>query len=467
MLLCNMLGNTFYVSSDQLLAEAEVLHDQMLAKDPLFAAKALVFARNEGFMRLQPTFGLAKLAYVDKELFSTIFDRVILTPADLQDFMTILGALGHGQGGRVVKRAVAIWLENISQYWAIKYSGRSKGRGYSLEDILNTVHPVPGSEEVAALFRYIKTSEYDPDLLPQVATYEDYKRAESPEERARLIQLGRLPHEVVTGAAGTSLTAAEWAALVPQLPVFALLRHLKTLAAHGVLNESRTHIEKTLTGANLKRAKVLPLQIARAYLTLKDIDIIPSWVLDLLMKAVDDTFDQLPDIPGSTAVLLDRSYSMVGAPVITGAVFALALLKKAPNSLFWLFDTEVVPGILTTEPILQQALKIRADGGTDTGRPIHRLTRFGIKVDNIILITDEQQNVGSPFYKNLLTYRRVVNPNVKTFVIDVMPYNSAVVPPEDPLTWFIFGLNDTVLGFVSKAATGFGSMVSTIQAASL
>lgn len=63
-LLCNTLGNTFYASGEQLMHEAEQVHDTMLAADAEFAAKALVFARNEGFMRLQPTWGLTKLAGV-------------------------------------------------------------------------------------------------------------------------------------------------------------------------------------------------------------------------------------------------------------------------------------------------------------------------------------------------------------------------------------------------------------------
>lgn len=200
-LLTNTLGNTFYASGDQLLQEADQLHDAMLVADPEFMAKSLVFARNEGFMRLQPIFGLAKLAGVRPDLFKQVFDRVILIPSDLQDFFTILSSMGRGQGGRAVKRTVARWLnEKLSEYWAIKYNGR--GRGYSLGDLVRTVHPKPAGDKQAALFRYVINGECAGDFLPQIQVFELLKRASMPKQRAELIAEGRLPHEVVTGVGG-------------------------------------------------------------------------------------------------------------------------------------------------------------------------------------------------------------------------------------------------------------------------
>lgn len=140
-LLTNTLGNTFYADNNTLLNESNKLHDKMLEENPEFAAKALVFARNKGLMRLQPIFGLAKLSSVSTELFLKVFSQVILIPFDLQDFMVILKSQGRGQGGRAIKRQIAQFLNTVSEYWAIKYNGR--GRGYSLGDIVKTIHPKP------------------------------------------------------------------------------------------------------------------------------------------------------------------------------------------------------------------------------------------------------------------------------------------------------------------------------------
>jgi 60 kDa SS-A/Ro ribonucleoprotein len=84
-------------------------------------------------------------------------------------------------------------------------------------------------------------------------------------------------------------------------------------------------------------------------------------------------------------------------------------------------------------------------------------------VDNIIVITDEQQNAGNPFYKALGEYRRKVNGHVKVFVIDVAPYRSALVPPADPLTFYVYGWSDTVLQYISFAIQGYGGMVVMVN----
>src|SRR5579883_966247 len=68
-LLTNTFGQTFYASQQDLVAEAGEVHDKMLAHDSHFAARALAYARNRGFMRTQPVYGLAKLAAVDKGMF--------------------------------------------------------------------------------------------------------------------------------------------------------------------------------------------------------------------------------------------------------------------------------------------------------------------------------------------------------------------------------------------------------------
>ncbi|WP_391574675.1 TROVE domain-containing protein [Cohnella sp.] len=458
-LVTNTFGNTFYADQQTLLDEADELHREMAQNRPQFMAQALVYARNEGYMRLQPLYGLAILSQYRPDLFAKAFPQVVRIPSDLSDFLTILKGMGRGEGGRAVKRQVSRFLAGVSEYWAIKYNGR--GRGYSLGDAIATAHPKPADLKQQALFRYLRGQEANLTLLPQVGALEQLKRAATEQERLHWIENGKLPHEVVTGA--VKPTKAIWEALLGQMPTFALLRHLSTLEREGVLEDRRNldaAIARLTDPVALSKAKILPFRFAKAFRQVKHPEL-----RDALRDAVELTFANLPDLEDRTAIFLDISGSMDGEYLQTGSVFALALYKKTQgNSLFWLFDTEAEDAYPSRrDSILSQADRIQTRGGTDTGAPVRKLLSERHKVDQIVIITDEQQNSGSMFYRELANYRAKVNPQVKAFIIDISPYRSAMVPPQDPNTYYIYGWSDTVLSYIAQTAKGYDSLVETVK----
>lgn len=220
-------------------------------------ARALVFARNEGFMRLQPLYGLAVLSAHRPDLFAQIFLDVVKIPSDLVDFLTILQGMGRGEGGRAVKRQINRFLSGVTEYWALKYNGR--GRGYSLGDAIATAHPKPADMKQQALFRYLRGHEANMAVIPQVDALEKLKRATTEAEQIHWIEQGKLPYETVTGA--IKPTVAVWEALLHQMSTFALLRHLHTLARAGVFanEEHLAYAIGRLTDREaLQKARILP-----------------------------------------------------------------------------------------------------------------------------------------------------------------------------------------------------------------
>ncbi|MFD2611283.1 TROVE domain-containing protein [Paenibacillus gansuensis] len=458
-LMTNTMSNTFYADQKELLEDAEQLHREMAENNPTFMAKAIVYARNEGFMRLQPLFGLAVLSGVRPDLFAAIFLQVVRIPSDLADFQMILNGLGRGEGGRAVKRQVNRFLSGVSEYWAIKYNGR--GRGYNLGDAIATAHPKPADLKQQALYRYLRGQEANLTLLPQVEALENQKQAGTEAEQLEWIHRGKLPYETVTGA--IQPTKAVWEALLYQMPTFALLRHLNALLRAGVLDEKRNldYAVSRLTDAEaLRKAKILPFRFATAFHQVEN-----PVLKDALREAVELTFGNLPELGENTAIFLDISGSMEGRYLEIGAVFALALYKKTQgNSLFWLFDDDVLDAMPSRyDSILTQAARIHTRGGTDTGAPVRELTRLRRKVDQIIIITDEQQNAGSPFYEELSRYRAKVNPEVKAFIVDIAPYRHAMVPSRDTRTFYIYGWSDTVLSYIAQTVQGYGTMMEKVD----
>lgn len=454
-LLTNTFGQTFYASQRELVADAASVHREMVALDPAFCADALVYARSEGFMRSQPIYGLAMLASVDGPHFERAFGGVIRTPNDLCDFATVTKALRGNHGGRRIKRVAGRWLaDRMTPYWAIKYGGAS--RGYSLKDLVRIYHPKGASK--AALFTHLAGKSTSLAELPQLAAYADLKRATTDDDRAAAIVAGRLPHEVVTPFIGSSRRL--WSALVPQLPVFALLRHLAALERHGVLDAHREHVTALFTNPRvIEASKILPFRFLTAAGKVQS-----AWVKDALREALELSFASVPSVTGRTAVMLDRSGSMSGF-MQTAALFAICTLRKAElNGRLLAFDHELEEvSVSARDSVLTQAQAIKARGGTNVALPMERLLKDRDRVDNIVMITDEQQNQGTPFVDVLDRYRAKVNPNVNVFIIDVSPYRHGLTPKADARTWYVYGWSDQALKFVALAGQGFGTLVDHVR----
>jgi 60 kDa SS-A/Ro ribonucleoprotein len=465
-LLTNTLGNIYYVKAEDLIAESEAIHATMLAKDPKFAAKALVYARNHGYMRTQPVYGLAQLSRVDPEAFKEVFSQVILTPNDLFDFMTIRGKSGSG----AKTKAISNWLyTKMSEYWAIKY-GSDKKQGFTLADVIKLTHPKGDN----ALFAYLLGKEVNLEELPQIKAFQALKKADTEDERIQAITEGRLPHEVVTPFANTQKI---WETLVKQMPIFALLKNLAAIERHGAEKANKQFIQEKFANPEvIAKSKILPYRFLEA-----EKHVSASWLKDSLRDALELSFNNIPDIHGETCVMVDRSGSMSGQFMLTASIFGISLMKKTENGKMLLYDTQPKNGsrysyssrdyeavveevhVSKRDSLLTQASKITARGGTDTAAPFQKITKEKYKVDNIILITDEQQNAGDPAYTAFAEYQDKVNRNTKLFIVDVSPYQNALFDPTNKNVYYIYGWSDRVLDFIGLSSQGWDSLADMIK----
>ena len=129
-----------------------------------------------------------------------------------------------------------------------------------------------------------------------------------------------------------------------------------------------------------------------------------------------------------------------------------------------LFNTKLYdPKPSLYDSIISQAERIEALGGTDTSVGIRHLIENKIVVDNIIIITDEEQNAGSSFNTQLSDYRRKINSDAKVRIVNVSPYANAMNPPEDELTFYVYGWSDAVVSYVANAANGYCTLIDVIE----
>jgi 60 kDa SS-A/Ro ribonucleoprotein len=489
-LLTNTLTGTFYAESRGLLKNAFQLHQQAARLDPAFMARALVYGREEGLMRIQPIVGLAVLSKQERGLFHQIFPRIIQTPGDLADFMEITrGGLLPGKIGRSIKRVVNAWLNGMSEYHALKYA--SGGQGYALRDVLRLCHPKPKDAAQDTRFMWLVDREKwlaaPPETqaqTPQIAAFEALKQAPSAEQARELITAGRLPQEIVTGVA--KMDAATWRTLIPQMPYMALLRHLNTLQKAGVLADEATAQEVATRLSQpeaVARSKQLPFRFYNAYQLFQPQAPAENLIREALTLALELSFQHMPDLPGRICIAPDVSGSMNGQIsakshtrfIDIAGIFAAALYKKSPQARIMPFDTYVhAPGFNRGDSLMSIAAQLATygGGGTALSAPISNLLAQNLAVEVFIGITDNiewaQDNYGNHgFLTTWRQYKQQVAPQAKAFLLTIAPYQHAVAPDTEPDVFYLYGWNEGVLKFITWTLGDKAGQVAAVQAISL
>ena len=490
-LLTNTLGGTYYAHEKQLLDETLKLHAEMALTDPSFMARAVVYARREGLMRLQPIVGLAFLAKADRDLFHSAFGQVIHTPSDLTDFIEIVrGGVVPGGMGRSIKRAINGWLNNLSEYHAIKYAGG--GQGYSLRDVLRLTHPTPPNDKQDAIFLWLTdrekwlASDEKRALTPQIDAFERLKRVDVTDDQGearRLITEGRLPYEVVTGAIKPD--EETWRVLMEQMPYFALLRHLNTLQRAGITSDRKTALTIATVlenGERLRKAKVLPFRLYMAYQMFEPQARTDRIIVNALIDAMEQAFVNMPDLGEAVCIAPDVSGSMSGSfsgrsktrYIDIAGVFTGALLKANPEAIVLPFENDVVNiKVSGRDTLITTAVQLAriGGGGTAVSAPISYLLDHKIQVDTFIGITDNiewaaDQSGRRGFLRTWYEYKKIA-PEAKAFLVTIAPYRHAVAPEDEADIHYIYGWSDSVLRYVNLSIIGLSGQVEAVQKISL
>jgi len=148
--------------------------------------------------------------------------------------------------GRGLRRAVADWYNTLAVerlvYQVIKYQQRD---GWSHRDALRLAHPQSTDAQRNAIYHWVtqgwpsvgETPHPDP-VLRRLWAVEQAKIATDEATIVRLIKAYDLPWEVIPTHWLASATV--WHALLPALPLTALLRNLGRLTANGLLGAPAT-----------------------------------------------------------------------------------------------------------------------------------------------------------------------------------------------------------------------------------
>ena len=226
---------------------------------------------------------------------------------------------------------------------------------------------------------------------------------QSPAEQARRIVESRLPFPIAVGAL-KALTPATLAALLEVMTPAEVMNHVKMLRDKGAFEhpELRARIEDKLEQAKSDRR-------VSDYRALQAAEFADDKVRQSLEAVHQARIEAAGQIVRSTALLVDKSGSMEQALAIGVRLAALtAGLMKAPlhvlvfDSLAWAVQADA-----SSAASWERAFQgIRAEGATSVGAPLAWLRKNHVSVEQLVVITDEEENSAPYFADELLHYER-------------------------------------------------------------
>jgi 60 kDa SS-A/Ro ribonucleoprotein len=459
------LADSFYASAEMHLAE---VLDAARAVDPIFVAKAAVYARKAGAMKDMPALLAAYLTVADPDLSVRVFGRVIDKGRMLRSFVQIMrsGQVGRTSLGTRPKRLVQNWLETASMR---DLMAAATGNDPSLADVVRMVRPKPATAERRAFYGWLLGKPYDVAALPsEIAAFEAWKRDPS----------GPLPSVPFQWLTAFPLTAEQWGQLAGTMGWQALRMNLNTLARNGafdVAGVTDAVAARLSDAAALGKARVLPYQLMVALGSAGES--VPLKVQAALEDALEASVSNVPAMTGRVVVCPDVSGSMASpatgyrkgaTSVVTcndvAALVAAAMLRTNRQARVLPFEQRVVDVPLDPRARLAvNTAKLAAvgGGGTNVSAPLALLNAEKAAVDLVVIVSDNQSWVDTTrggATATMVEWDWIVrrNPAAKLLCVDIQPHGTTQASGR-PEILNVGGFSDAVFDTIKRFAAGDAS----------
>ncbi|HMA35514.1 MAG TPA: TROVE domain-containing protein [Chloroflexia bacterium] len=505
-------GGTYYIQEQPLTRENAAAVRRCIAADGARAVARIVAISTAGRApKNDPAiFALALCAAegddATKRAAFAALPQVCRTGTHLFHFAEFVDGLrGWGRG---LRQAVAGWYAMPAEklaYQAIKYQQRD---GWTHRDLLRLAHPKPAEDQHLALYHWMvkgwdwvgEAPHPDPALLP-VWAFERAKRATSAAEIVRLIADYRLPREAIPTAWLDDV--AVWAALLPHMPLEAMLRNLATMTRLGLvapLSDGTRHVVAELRNADrLRAARLHPVKVLAAlktYASGRGVRGRHSWapvapVVDALDAAFYTAFGNVRPTGRRWILALDVSGSMggnmiAGVPGLdarTGSA-AMALITAATEAQHTIVGFSAAahgtggrwgggePGLTPIaisprqrlDDVVATVTRIPM-GGTDCALPMIWARRAQIAADVFVVYTDSETWAGKIHpVQALADYRDALGIPARLIVVGMTSNGFSIAAPDDAGMLDVVGFDPAVPTVMADFVTqGAGARPSAVD----
>ncbi len=379
------------------LTEAGALHAELLGKDPIFYGHLAVWYAKNGHVRDHREVFVATLlaSFVPSHRdagFVLLQDLAPYQVSRVVDFMK----RALGKVPRSARTAVIRYLR--ARESSPKRFDRAALRGRkAMKHLYATLHIKPSERADQILF---KDAPPEGSLAWQV---KQLAKAKDPADQAKAIVTHRIPFPIAVGAI-RALTPTVLVALLDAMTPQEVINHLGTLERRGAM----AHPEiKAIVKAKMKDAKKdNRVSAFKSKVAAKAISA-DAEMSAALSEVTEAQVKKSGRIRRPTALLVDKSASMEEA-IEVGKQMA-AMLSNIADAPLYVYAFDKVPYYLEPEGTSladwdAAFAHVRAGGTTSIGAPLAAMRRRGQRVEQILVITDEQENTAPYFPKEYAGY---------------------------------------------------------------
>jgi hypothetical protein len=411
----NLVGEaTFYEKSGDRDQRYRELVRQVAIADAEWMLSFLSWLRGEGNMRSASLVGAAEavksrldVTRAGLEVANGARNRqmidAVLVRADEPGEMLAYWISRYGRAiPKLIKRGIGDAVRRLySERSLLKYDTNS--RGFRFGDVLDLTHPRPAAPWQGDLFRHAIDRRHGhdaeiPDTLPTIRSHVDM-RATAALYPDTMLNPEVLRETAMTWEDALSLVGSRvdkralWEALIPSMGYMALLRNLRNFDQAEVSDEIAATVAARLADPEqVARSRQFPFRFLAAYRHTPSL----RWG-HALDRALTASLANLPELPGRTLVLVDRSGSMFGrmsgrseldfadSAAIFGTALAMRNLGRVDLVQFG-SSSQPVP-VQRGESLLKILDRFTNMGGTETAAAMQR--HYGGH-DRVVVVTDEQ-----------------------------------------------------------------------------
>lgn len=354
-------------------------------------------------------------------------------------------------------------LESFNEYQLSKALGENKE--VSMADAVKLLHPNPRKSKVGRDF-------YKDIIEGKVKMGADTKQVQS--------EIAKVNNK------NSKTTKKDVVKSLDTSTVMAIVKNLVALERQGLFSDQKavdSIVAKLTDKKEVQKSRLLPFRFYSAY---KEVDrsytssMGKRRILDALVEALDLSIDNLPDISGYSAILVDLSGSMthnvssmsvVTAREIASLLGAICFKKGIADVYVFANRCDLVRSISTkstTMDIMKEIERMNVGGCTDLSTALNTIRFSGAKYDNLIILSDNDcySRSGNTFRFGGYGYSSDDNVNSlikdgiikKVYVNNLLGNDFAIVNTDDYRKNLITGFSERIVEVINTySAIGTGA----------